>query len=104
MVISSAETLARTATTPIAVTFTWSEDVTGFTAAMVFVTAGVTKSAMTEITATSWTFELTPAVEGNVVVHVPAAVLQDQVSRPRGVPLSPSLSPSLSLSLSLSPP
>ena len=81
--VTSAETLARTALTPIPVTFTWTEDVTGFTSDLVTCTLDTgtcAKSAMTSLSATVWTFEITPSTEGNIVVQVPAAVLQDQVS------------------------
>ncbi|WP_413295210.1 Ig-like domain-containing protein [Bdellovibrio sp. HCB185ZH] len=61
---------------PIAITLTTNEAVTGFTSSDVAVTNG-TLSNFANVDATHWTADVTPTADGNVVVTVAAASFQD---------------------------
>ncbi|WP_226163677.1 Ig-like domain-containing protein [Hymenobacter terricola] len=65
-----------TSTSPIPVTVTFSENVTGFSASGVAVTNG-TLSGFTAVSGTVYTFSITPAGTGLVTVNVAASVAQD---------------------------
>ncbi|WP_159789740.1 Ig-like domain-containing protein [Sodalinema gerasimenkoae] len=73
-------TLTTTATptvnAPFTVTATFSEDVTGFALVDISVGNG-TAGNLTAVSATEYTFDITPTADGNVTVDVPAGVAAD---------------------------
>ena len=76
--ISSSAT-SPTGTSPIPVTVTFSEVVTGFVAGDVTVTNGTITGNVVNGSGTTYTFTVTPSANGTVTVDVPANVAQDAV-------------------------
>ncbi|MDO7886490.1 putative Ig domain-containing protein [Hymenobacter cheonanensis] len=67
-----------TSTSPVLFTATFSEPVTGFTAAGIAVTNGTVTSGPTAGSGNIYTFQVTPSAAGNVAVQVRANAAQDQ--------------------------
>jgi hypothetical protein len=79
--ITSAVSPGPTNSSPIPMTATFSENVTGFVVGDIVVANGNT-SNFVAVSGTVYTFDVTPLAQGLVVVNIAAAVAQDAVGNP----------------------